>query len=214
MKNKRWLLLLIIAFPSLLWLILETSTINSRRLPIYGPKKVISKGDTSFYKVPDVFYNCASDTLMPYPITEPLYNIIFVNDTYRNDSYRLAGLWEYLNYKKSKVERLPFILVTPSNLNELPVYNELKKLGESKNVTFCSWPKSSFDSITQIYFKQKPYYIDYSFFMLIDSKRQIRGYYDGRYVAEIKRLIDEYQHLRLKEEKQQLINSNEIKQNS
>ena len=50
--------------------------------------------------------------------------------------------------------------------------------------------------------------------MLIDHNRHVRGYYDGRYVSEIKRLIDEYQHLRLKEEKQKLIETNEIKSNS
>jgi hypothetical protein len=47
--------------------------------------------------------------------------------------------------------------------------------------------------------------------MLLDKKRQVRGYYDGRYVAEIKRLIAEYQHLRLKEEKQKILKANEIK---
>jgi hypothetical protein len=50
--------------------------------------------------------------------------------------------------------------------------------------------------------------------MLIDHNRHVRGYYDGRYVSEIKRLIDEYQHLRLKEEKQKLIQNNEIKSNT
>ena len=47
--------------------------------------------------------------------------------------------------------------------------------------------------------------------MLIDQDRHIRGYYDGRYVSEIKRLIEEYQHLRLKEEKQKLIQTIVIK---
>ncbi|MEO6302420.1 MAG: hypothetical protein ABIP51_04550, partial [Bacteroidia bacterium] len=63
-------------------------------------------------------------------------------------------------------------------------------------------------------FLQKPYFIDYSFFVLVDVNRNIRGYYDGRYVAELKRLIDEYQHMRLKEEKNKLIQSNEIKSNT
>jgi hypothetical protein len=47
--------------------------------------------------------------------------------------------------------------------------------------------------------------------LLIDAKIIVRGYYDARYVSEMKRLIEEYQHLRLKEEKQLLINENEIK---
>ena len=48
------------------------------------------------------------------------------------------------------------------------------------------------------------------FFVLVDSKRHIRGYYDARYISEIKRLIEEYQHLRLKHEKKNLINQNKI----
>jgi hypothetical protein len=81
-------------------------------------------------------------------------------------------------------------------------------------VHFYTWPEKSYDSLTYGYFKEKPYYIDFSFFMLIDRQRHIRGYYDGRYVSEIKRLIDEYQHLRLKEEKQKLLKVNEIKQDT
>jgi hypothetical protein len=52
--------------------------------------------------------------------------------------------------------------------------------------------------------------VDYSFFVLVDKKRNIRGYYDGRYVSELKRLTEEYQHLRMKEEKQNVININKI----
>lgn len=222
MKNKKWLLLLIIAFPSLFWLILETSTINSRRLPFYGPKQIptSSKGDTVFYSVPNHFYKKDSLTdnkeiaLQAQQIQDPLYAIVFISAKYKADSYRLAGLWEYLNYKKSKVEHIPFILVTESENGISVAEQELKKLDAHSNVHFYTWPLSSFDSINKIYFKEKPYYIDYSFFMLIDQKRHIRGYYDGRYVSEIKRLIEEYQHLRLKEEKQKLIERNEIKSDS
>jgi len=219
-KNKKWLLLLIIAFPSLFWLILETSTINSRRLPFYGPKKVIAKGDTVYHKVSDSFYVQKSETdtqLQKASVDSenfPLYAIIFINDKYRVDSYRLSGLWEYLNYKKQKIEHIPFILVTEFDGEKSQAYSELKKLGLHDNVHFYTWKKMSFDSLTKTYFAEKPYYIDYSFFMLIDHNRHVRGYYDGRYVSEIKRLIDEYQHLRLKEEKQKLIETNEIKSNS
>ncbi len=216
MKNKKWLLLLIIVFPSLFWLILETSTINSKRLPFYGPKQVIQKGDTNFYTVNDKFYKTLDSTasLTQLQTTDfPLYAIVFINDKYRSDSYRLTGLWEYLNYKKAKIEHIPFILVTPLKDGKSQAYDELKKLSASENVHFYHWHKSSYDSLIQSYFIQKPYYIDYSFFILVDAKRHIRGYYDARYVSELKRLIEEYQHLRLKEEKQKLIEVNEIKRN-
>jgi hypothetical protein len=80
-----------------------------------------------------------------------------------------------------------------------------------KGIEQVYWNKSSFDSLNKIFFKEKPYYIDYSFIVLLDKQRHIRGYYDGRYVSELKRLLGEYKHLRLKEEKNLLIQENEIK---
>jgi hypothetical protein len=218
MKNKKWLLILIIAFPSIFWLILETSTINSKKLPYYGPKTAVAKGDTSYYTVNDRFYNagkssdCGTQQFSLNQEKYPLYAIVFLSQKYRSDSYRLAGLWEYLNYNKSKIEHIPFVLVTESEAGNCGAFEELEKLDVHSNVTFASWHKNSFDSLVKTYFKEKPYYIDYSFFVLVDANRHIRGYYDGRYVAEIKRLIGEYQHLRLKEEKKKLIHENNIDQ--
>ena len=221
MKNKKWLILLIIAFPSFFWLILETSTINSSKLPFYGPKKVLSAGgDTIYHTVTDSFYTQKEDGSSSAELSSlgtddfPLYAIIFINSKYREDSYRLTGLWEYLKYKKEKIVNIPFVLVTEHDGQSSQVYNELKKLDEHNNVHFYNWKKNSFDSLTKTYFAEKPYYIDYSFFLLVDANRHIRGYYDGRYVSELKRLIGEYQHLRLKEEKQKLIETNEIKSDS
>ena len=220
MKNKKWLILLIIAFPSFFWLILETSTINSNRLPYYGPKKALSSKDTVFHKVSDAFYPAELKTVAPSELTVldtntfPLYALMFISDKYRVDSYRLTGLWEYLNYKKQKINHIPFILVTESQDGKSVAYDELQKLGQHQNVHFYTRPKQSFDSLSKTYFIEKPYFIDYSFFVLVDKRRHVRGYYDGRYVSEFKRLIGEYQHLRLKEEKQKLIESNEIKSDS
>jgi len=217
MKNKKWLVVLIIAFPSFFWLILETSTINSKKLPFYGPKQVIAKGDTVFHKVSDRFYqksNTDSTQLVPTRIPDALYAIVFINSNYRSDSYRLAGLWEYLNYKKTKIEHIPFVLVTRSENGSSPAYTELSYLEKHSNVRFLRYNKAGFDSISKSYFAGKPYYVDYSFFVLVDADRHVRGYYDARYVSEIKRLIDEYQHLRLKEEKQKLIENNEINKNN
>lgn len=220
MKNKKWLIVLIVAFPSFFWLILETSTINSNRLPFYGPKKVVSNQDTLFHRVTDLFYasELSSDSTLKKVVIDttnfPIYVLMFISDKYRGDAYRLTGLWEYLNYKKQKINHIPFVLVTESNEGKSPAYNELLKLGQHQNVNFYTWPKQSYDSLTKTYFLEKPYFIDYSFFVLVDKNRHVRGYYDGRYVSEFKRLIGEYQHLRLKEEKQKLIETNEIKTDS
>lgn len=214
MKKKRWLLILIVIFPSLFWVILESSTINSHRLPFYGPKTAQEKGDTIYYRVGDSFFPPAGNGTMATRLDSsefPIYAIAFVRQKYRGDAYRLTGLWEYLAYKNHKIEHIPFVLVTES---ESTAQEELSKLSESKNIHFRTWPTTGTDSLVNAYFKDKPYYIDYSFFLLIDANRHIRGYYDARYVSELKRLIEEYQHLRLKEEKHKLIKDNEIISNS
>ena len=102
-------------------------------------------------------------------------------------------------------------MVTESENGRSIAQEELRKLSDNKNVHFYSWNKQGFDSLTKTYFLDKPYYIDYSFFVLVDADRRIRGYYDARYVSELKRLIEEYKHLRLKEEKNKLGKENEIK---
>lgn len=208
--------MLIIAFPSLFWLILETSTINSKRLPFYGPKKAVAAGDTVYHQVPDEFLapGTALDSARAQklnPDTFPLFAIMFIDPSLRKDAYRLTGLWEYLNYKKEKIENIPFVLVTEYERGNSLAYDELKKLDVNKNVHFYMLRSPEFKSTLKSYFEEKPYYIDSSFFLLVDNNRHIRGYYDARYVSEIKRLIEEYRHLRLKEEKQKLIESNEIK---
>lgn len=217
MKKKQWVLLLIILLPSALWLILETSTINSKKLPFYGPKKVLAPKDTAYYQVDDHFFafndkGVADSVVSNISIEEhPLYAIAFLKDSYSTESYRIPGLWEYLNYKTNKIEHIPVFLVVENREGKSEIYEGLKKLNSYNNVFFRNTGRLPFDSLNALYFKEKPYYVDFSFFVLLDAKRQIRGYYDGRYVAEIKRLIDEYQHLRLKEEKQRLLKSNEIK---
>lgn len=218
MKTKKWLLVLIILVPSLMWVILETSTINSHKLYHYGPKKVIGKNDTDYYKVPDSgFYERSplnEKQIVIDTTNYPVYAIAFIKRHYSNESYRVPGLWEYLNYKKDKVEHIPFFLVAEETDSSAIIRETLQKMGDSKNVHFLGLKQPAFDSINKLYFTGKPIHIDYSFFCLIDSKRNIRGYYDGRFVSEIKRLTEEYQHLRLKEEKQKLIQENEVKSNS
>ena len=120
MKNKKWLLLLILALPSTIWLILETSTINSKKLPIYGPRKFVATNDTLYHKVTDEFYLTNNEDSAKQVLVKiasdayPLYAVMFIKDDYKKNDLRLSGLWEYLNYKKQKIEHIPIILVTES----------------------------------------------------------------------------------------------------
>ncbi len=219
MKNKKYLFLIILLFPALLKLILEFTTVNSSKLPYYGTKTLNGK-DTIYQTVNDVF-NVAgikTDIMFDLKIKTfdknqfPLFVICFIKQAYKKDNYRMAGLSEYVQFDKDKIKEIPFIIVTPCDgLNSENCFREFEKMSSnSKNIYTAFWETASFDSLNYTYFKSKPYFIDYSFFVLIDENRHVRGYYDGRYVAELKRLIAEYQHLRLKEEKDLMLEKNKI----
>lgn len=209
MKNKKLILFLIILFPSVFWLILEMSTINSKKLPYFGPKTLNGK-DSVFFKVSSSFYDAALKNVVDLDTIEyPIFAVSFIKPGYKADNFRMAGLTEYAQYKREKIKEIPFVIVTPCD--SVNCFDEFKKFEkDNANIRNLFWETASFDSLNALYFKEKPIYIDYSFFALIDNQRNIRGYYDGRYVSEIKRLIEEYQHLRLKEEKKNIINSNKI----
>lgn len=215
-KNKRLLLFLIILFPSAFWLILETSTINSSKLLYYGPKTL--KGtDTVFYELGDVKFQTITNNSLSLKyfdtINYPLLALVFIKPKYLNENVRLEGLLDYTTHKKDDINEIPLLLVFPKkdSLNTIE-YN----LKDSLNITLnnieqCYWNQSSFDSINVVFFKSKPSHVDYSCIALLDKKRNIRGYYDVRYAMEVKRLLSEYQHLRLREEKNLMLRRNEIK---
>jgi hypothetical protein len=213
MKNKKWLLLLILFFPSVFWLILESSTIQSKKLPHFGPKTIIANGDTAFYTVNTAFYSLSNSkqSSLRSPNSSAAFVLCILHPKYRKEAYRLEGFWEYVKYKQAKIAQIPFVFLSPESTDSVTVPDDLQEFQKHKNIQFLQWQTSSYDSLWKTYFTEKPYYIDYSFFILIDSKAHIRGYYDMRYASEMKRLLGEYQHLRLKEEKQKLIQSNEIK---
>ena len=127
-------MLLVLFLPSTMWLILETSTINSKKLTIYGPRKVIGANDTSYFKVNDQFYLLnKKDSAQPTPIniepdTYPLYAVMFIKNAYKKNDLRLSGLWEFLNYKKQKIEHIPIVLVTEEENGRSEIENDLKAL--------------------------------------------------------------------------------------
>ena len=215
---KKLLLFSILFLPTSIWVFLELSTINIKKLPHYGPKKTIGR-DTLFYSVNSTFKAASSEKSVSAiknitldTIQFPVYVISFIKQSYKNDNYRLAGLSEYIQFKKEKISEIPFVIVTEcDDINNETCFREFELLHTKlPNIHNMFWETRSFDSINKTYFLQKPIYIDYSFFALVDSKRNIRGYYDARYISEVKRLMEEYQHLRLKHEKKNLMNQNKI----
>jgi hypothetical protein len=206
-NRKRWLLVVLIAFPSVFWLLLETSTINTKRMPVYGPRTVSASGDSVYHAVTDNFYS--NDSLRHLDAGKfPLFVVFFASKSYSNEGYRMGGLTEYMRYKPDKISEIPFVFLTQRT--NAPAFEAMRSAAGELNLSVLTWPEAGYDSLQRTFFSQKPYYIDYSFLVLVDKERHVRGYYDARYAAEVKRLAAEYRHLRLKEEKRKMIRENEI----
>lgn len=220
MKNKKWIILLIVLFPSVFWIILESSTINSKKLPHYGPKH-FNGHDTDFYSVNTIQFNTFSpkgfESKFYDTLNYPILALTFIRERYVNENYRLEGLLDYTMHKREDIDKMPVVIVYPfvnDSIIKAP-FNLRDSLNiKLENVEQCYWNIKSYDSLNVTFFREKPVYIDYSFIVLLDKNRNIRGYYDGRYSAEVKRLLGEYKHLRIKEEKSQIIKENEIKNES
>jgi hypothetical protein len=108
MKNKKYLFLLILLFPAGL------------KLPYYGVKT--AKGKDTIYQIVNETFTIRSlkpDSLSGLEIKQldtiqyPLFVVSFIKQAYKKDNYRMAGLSEYIQFNKTKIKEIPFVIVTP-----------------------------------------------------------------------------------------------------
>lgn len=212
MKNKGWIVVIIILLPALIWVLLDVSLINSRKLNYFGPKQLASNGkDTIYYSLGTIqFYN---DKLQPVIIDTNDYKVflcVFLKPEYLNEKFRIAQWLNTVHFEPDKLKHIPTLLIYPVKSNE-PIFFIKDSLKINlPNVQNFFLPDSVFHKINMKFFSQKPYYVDYSFAVLVDKKRNIRGYYDWRFADEVKRSIQEFNHLILKEGYKETLEKNKI----
>lgn len=158
--------------------------------------------------------------------------VLFVD---KSQQEKLAGLLEFEKYKKEKLDMLDvYIVQCPIGVPEkrgtgyYQVFNLVEKknnenfyetyLKDSLGITMGNFyyrtlwvnSKEEYDSIRKIFFNQKPVHVFNYFAVLVDKDRHIRGYYDPTYISEVKRMIEEYKHLVLKDEHANMQDVNKI----
>jgi len=238
-KRKRIILVSIILFPSLLYFLFELTQANFKKMAYYGPKTVSVKGDTIYYSVPDISFitNCkahlAKDTTKDGTEVEvsvanwdsvsidttnyPVYVILFLDNDLRKDGYKLKALIDYFQYKPKEFKDVPvfFISSTYSAYCSSVIENkELRGDFDSLKINLPSFhPLLAEDKkANEAYFKGKPYYVFNYFAVLVDKHRHIRGYYDPNQNSEVKRLVQEYKHLKTKDEYANTLKQNDLEQ--
>jgi hypothetical protein len=199
MKSKLLLLFLLVV-PAVFWVFFEKVKINSRRLNYYGPKTVKGRGDTLFHQVPD--------SLLPFDMASSVV-VIPINEKYAERQYHLQSILEALRFRPEKLSGVPLIFLKLNNKN----YDFLNYVLESKaDVQVAQTDSLKFVQLNNAMYIQKPYYVFDYFGVLLDENRHIRGYYNFAFADEVKRMTQEYQHLRLKEEGKKIKESHVIEQ--
>jgi hypothetical protein len=147
---------------------------------------------------------------------------------------KLGGLLEYEKYKGEKLKRIPF-MIAATDLRDLPGTDNApgdRKLNYSEkylkdslgirmpnfhfvfmmNELFWKKPQLDFndDAYTKAFFSNKPGHVLGYFAVLVDKNKHIRGYYDPTYISEVKRMVEEYEHLVLKDEHAEMQKTNAI----
>lgn len=241
--KKKVLLICIIAFPSLIYFVFELTQANFKKMAYFGPKSVDAKGDTVYWSVPDYVRFCektwikrSTDTIdgsetkimtsgcEPYPIDTlnyPVYTILFLDSSLKRQGYKLEGLYDYINYKKKDLIDVPLFIVadfdpglyTDTSVKAKIILDSLKINISNLRPLFTFFSPNRKAELEDTYFKQKPAYVFDYFMVLVDKRRHIRGYYDPSFNAEVKRMIQEYKHLKIRDEYAQTLKKNDIKQN-
>lgn len=198
--KRKILLLFLLVVPAVFWVFFEKVKINSKRLNYFGPKQVRGKGDTLFHQIPD--------SILPFDRASSVV-IISINDKYAARQYHLQSILEALRFRPEKLSGVPLIFLKLNNKN----YDFLNYMLNAKaDVQIVQTDSIKFMQLNHELFKQKPYYVFDFFGVLLDENRHIRGYYNFTFADEVKRMTQEYQHLRLKEEGKKMKESHVIEQ--
>jgi hypothetical protein len=235
-KRKRIILVSIILFPSLLYFFFELTQANFKKMAYYGPKTVSAKGDTIYYSVPDVSFignykihpvyevnviKANWDSTLIDTTNYPVYIALFLDGALKNDGYKLKALIDYVQYKAKELKDVPVFFVSdvksarPLNPADTTNYNkELKGDFDSLKINLPDFHPLLTEGKTanEAYFKGKPYYVFNYFAVLVDKHRHIRGYYDPNQNSEVKRLVQEYKHLKTKDEYANTLKKNDLEQ--
>lgn len=214
MKNKGWIVVIIILLPSLFWILLDVSLIHSKKLNYFGPKKLSpNTKDTIYYSIDAVwFFNPQMQKINLDTNQYKVFLTVFIKPEYLKEKFRIDQFVALAHYEPDKIKQLPVFLVYPVS-SDKKIFNLKDSLHiHLNNVYSVFLPDSVFKIMNQKFFLQKPYYVDYSFAVLLDKKRNIRGYYDWRYADEVKRSIQEFNHLIIKEGYKETLNKNKIEQ--
>jgi hypothetical protein len=226
--KKKLTLFAILLLPTLIYIYFALGVPKAFRAPFFGPRHVVEirdkngnpKKDTAYYTVPQFIANTpGGGTFDTKTLDSRLYMAVFVHpDTLANLLPMLAQDIR-LNHQTYKYAR--FIFIYPGDSAGMPAANapdfgrELQ-LGKDTAYTLYVSP-AKFDSLHYAHFipdatrKEDPWKT-WSDAVLIDHSGRIRGYYDIRSAAEIKRMKEDLRFINFHDQAAETIERTTIEQ--
>lgn len=212
--TKVILLVVILLFPSVLYLILSTGKHNVARLQVYGPREAVAgkEGDTLYHTLPAFeFVNHYGNKIGSNDVKDKIIVADFFFTTCQTIcpkmSTNMSGVQEKVQEMKDVV--LLSFTVDPETDTVETLRDYAQKMGakEGRWHFLTGDKKQLYDLARNGFFITAMEgdggpddFIHSEKLVLLDKKGRIRGYYDGTDNKEIKRLTDEIRVLKAEEQ--------------
>lgn len=229
--KKAALLSALLFFPGLIYIFFALGTPKVLRAPIYGPREVIQRKDnksgnlvtdTSYYRIPA--FRCLTTGGLSFNSTDKLDGRLYIAVFLPPDSLRtmLAILAEdiKLNRNSYNYSRFVFFMQTdtagkvPANAPDMA--KDMKLGVDTAYTVFMS--ATQFDSLkTQCYYvndpaRRKDPWQTTTDAVLIDRLGRIRGYYNIRYAADVRKMKEDVKHVLVRDEGVQTLEQSTVEQ--
>lgn len=211
---KILILVTILAVPGFLYYLLQEKGKNRYKpLPVFGPKEVAKtfhtkKGkkipDTIYHQIPDVVFTTTA-TGKSLALGELNKQLLVVNFFYTNNKTLIPKMNLYIKtlnkeFKDNKMIRFISISIDPENDNQA----KLAAYGQQYGAVNEKWDVVTADTSIVYPLAKKHFFVNAlktnrnntdfilsNQFILLDTQRRIRGYYDATSQEEVKRLSGE-----------------------
>jgi protein SCO1/2 len=227
--KKRLTLFSILLLPPIIYIYFALGVPKTIRAPFFGPRHAIEvkdkngnpKTDTAYYSIPPFqFKTINGGTFDSKSLDGHLYLALFVDpDSMKS---KLSILAEDILTNKLTFNYSRFVFFYPGDslgnpTKDSPDFARDLKLGTDTAITIYVTP-SAFDSLrNKEYFipdanRKKNPWITKGDAVLIDHKGRIRGYYDIRYAAEVKKMKEDVRFIMFRDEAAETIDNSTVEQ--
>jgi protein SCO1/2 len=203
-KRKIIILLLLLTFPSVLYVVLTTGKHHFIRLPYYGEREIAANGkDTMYHTVPPFrFVSQNGDTITDKNYEGKIYVADYFFTTCKTICPKMASqmlrVQEKFAYTKGLVQILSHT-VDPEN-DSVPVLNNYAKIvhADTRVWNFVTGDKKQLYDIARNGYLVNALqgdggpndFIHSELFILVDKEKHIRGIFDGTNIKGVSDLID------------------------